>query len=121
MHELAVTENILSIVTRHAGDSKASKVTDIHLVIGQLSSIVDDSVQFYWDIIAEDTICEKAQLHFSRIPARFHCLDCDHEYEIPQSLTPCIKCGSMNVELLTGEEFYVESIEIEKQLEEQTS
>jgi len=121
MHELAVTENILSIVTRHAEDAKASNVTDIHLVIGQLSSIVDDSVQFYWEIIAENTICEKAKLHFSRIPARFQCLDCGHEYVIPQSLTPCVKCGSINVELLAGEEFFVESIEIQKQPEEQTS
>lgn len=121
MHELAVTENILNIVTRHAEVAKAASVTDIHLVIGQLSSIVDDSVQFYWEIIAADTICQKAKLHFSRIPAKFRCLDCGLQYEIPQSLTPCIHCGSMNVELLAGEEFYVESIEIEKEPEEQTS
>lgn len=115
MHELAVTESILNIVTRHAEQSQASKVTDIHLVIGQLSSIVDDSVQFYWDIIADNTIFTGAVLHFTRIPARFQCRDCGQIYEIPQQLTPCIKCGSINVDLLQGEEFYVESIEIEKE------
>ena len=30
-------------------------MTAIDLVVGELSSIVDDSVQFYWDLIAEDT------------------------------------------------------------------
>jgi len=46
MHELAVTENILSIASKHAQESGATRVTAINLVIGQLSSIVDDSVQF---------------------------------------------------------------------------
>jgi len=36
--------------------ANASKVTGINLVIGQLSSIVDDSIQFYWDTISEGTI-----------------------------------------------------------------
>ncbi len=64
MHELAITESILSIVTKHAIDSNAAAVSDIHLLIGRLSSIIDDSVQFYWEIIAKDTICEKAHPPF---------------------------------------------------------
>jgi hydrogenase nickel incorporation protein HypA/HybF len=48
MHEMVVTENILNIATRHALHAGAKRVTDIHITIGQLSSIVDDSVQFYW-------------------------------------------------------------------------
>lgn len=44
MHELAVTRSILEIATRYASQANASRVTDIYLVIGQLSTIVDDSV-----------------------------------------------------------------------------
>ncbi|MCA9957781.1 MAG: hydrogenase maturation nickel metallochaperone HypA, partial [Anaerolineales bacterium] len=51
MHELPITENILKIANEHATQSGAARVTDLYLVIGQLSSIVDDSIQFYWDII----------------------------------------------------------------------
>jgi len=68
MHELSVTENILNIACQHAEQAQAKKVTDIYLVIGQLSSIVDDSVQFYWDIISKDSLCEQSKLHFCRIP-----------------------------------------------------
>ena len=79
MHELAVTESILNIAVQHASQAGAVRVTDLHLVIGQLSSIVDDSVQFYWDMISEGTICAGAELHFERRPATLKCLDCDQD------------------------------------------
>jgi hydrogenase nickel incorporation protein HypA/HybF len=52
MHELAVTEHILDIALKHAQNANALSVDEIYLVIGQLSSIVDDSIQFYWDIFS---------------------------------------------------------------------
>lgn len=115
MHELAVTENILDIATRHAVQANASRVTDINITIGRLSSIVDDSVQFYWDIVSKDTICQGATLHFLRIPARLQCLDCGHEYILESELTPCPSCGGVRVNTLSGNEFWLESLEIERE------
>ena len=114
MHELSVTESILEIARKHAQASGAASVTAINLVIGQLSSIVDDSVKFYWDMISENSICSGSVLTFKRIPAIFHCLDCDHQYQLEAILSPCPKCGSLRSEIIAGEEFYVDSIEIEK-------
>ena len=86
MHELAVTESILNIALDYAERSGATRVTDLHLVIGQLSSIIDDSVQFYWDIVSKETICEGAVLHFERIPAQMICLDCEHHMRLAMGL-----------------------------------
>lgn len=114
MHELSVTENILEIATTHAIRNEAKKVSDINIIIGQLSSIVDDSVQFYWDIISKDTICDLSQLHFERKEAVFLCSDCKTEFAPGHEIIPCPNCGSINLQLLSGEEFYLESIEIIK-------
>lgn len=114
MHELAVTESILEIATRHATQASATRVTDINIVMGQLSSIVDDSVQFYWDFISKDTLCAGATLHFQRVPARLHCQECGNDYSIEAMLSPCPQCSSMNVKIISGEEFWLDSIEIEK-------
>ncbi|NMB58982.1 MAG: hydrogenase maturation nickel metallochaperone HypA [Chloroflexi bacterium] len=114
MHELAVTESILSISEKYAKENGALKVTSINLVIGRLSSIVDESVQFYWDIISKDSLCYQAILNFERRSAVLHCNVCDHEYEIDTSLQPCPACGSPNIKVISGEEFFVDSIEIEK-------
>jgi len=112
MHELSVTENILEIALRHAQESNAARVININLVIGQLSSIIDDSVQFYWDMVSKDTIAEGAKLHFTRIPARLLCQDCDKEYS-PSGELICPSCHGSHVAVLSGNEFRMESIDVE--------
>ena len=114
MHELSVTESILNIATKHADQAGAAKVTDINIVIGRLSSIVDESVQFYWNIITQDTICEASQLHFQYKEARFLCMDCNQEFALADELSPCPVCGSHRLQITSGEEFYLDSIEIQK-------
>lgn len=116
MHELSITESILEIAARHGKQAGASKVTKIEIVMGRLSSIVDDSVQFYWDVISKDTICQGAQLNFNRIPARLLCLNCGAEYTLDADLSPCPKCESAQIRILSGEEFHIESIEIETEV-----
>jgi hydrogenase nickel incorporation protein HypA/HybF len=112
MHELAVTESILEIALRHAQESKAKRITDLYLVIGQLSSIVDDSVQFYWDIVSRDTLAEGAKLHFKRLPARLACLDCGHEYSPGDDLT-CPSCHSSHVKVTAGDEFRLDAMDVD--------
>lgn len=113
MHELAITENILNLAVEYAERADATRVTDLHLVIGQLSSIVDDSIQFYWDIISKDTLCSGATLHFQRIQARLECKDCAAQYTLDRELMACPQCGSIRLMVLTGEEFRLESIQVE--------
>lgn len=113
MHELPITENILRIALDYAERSQATQVTDLNLVIGQLASIVDDSVQFYWDIVSKGTLCEGATLHFERIAAQMGCLDCGHIYALARGLEACPQCASFHVRVQAGEEFRLESIEIE--------
>jgi len=113
MHELAVTESILNLATEYANKASATRVTDLYLVIGRLSSLVDDSVQFYWDIISRDTICAQATLHFERIPARLLCLDCSNEYDLEDELSACPRCGSARIKVISGDQFSLDSIAIE--------
>ena len=113
MHELAITEQIADIAIRHGEKNKAEKITDLYLVIGELSTVIDESVQFYWDLITEDTICAGAELHFQRIPAKFQCLDCGKEYQmVDGELSPCPFCQSPRMEILEGKEFHLDSINI---------
>ncbi len=113
MHELSITESILEIATRHAEAAGAQKVTGINIIVGRLSSVVDDSVQFYWDIISQDTICAGAILQFERNPARMKCLECATEYTFDHDLIPCPQCGSFLAKIISGEEFRMDSIEVE--------
>ena len=113
MHELAVTQSLLELALNKAQASHAIRVTELNLVIGRLASSVDDSVQFYFDALSAGTLCENAQLHFRRLPASLSCLDCGAAYTLERDLEPCPHCGGANVRVTGGDEFYLESIEIE--------
>lgn len=113
MHELAVTQSILDISLRHAEQAGAKRITDINLVVGKFSSIVDDSVQFYWDIIAKETIAQGAVLHFNRIPGEMTCGSCGHTFRPGDETFECPACSSAMVRITKGEEFRVESIDVE--------
>jgi len=111
MHELTVTENILNIALRHAADAGAAQITDLYLVVGQLSSVVDDSVQFYWDFVSKETPAAGARLHFRRIPGALSCQACGHTYPFGDAFE-CPACGSGQVRVSAGEEFYLEAIDV---------
>ena len=113
MHELAVTENILEIALRHAREAGAQRVTGLYLVLGRLSSIVDDSVQFYWDIVSKGTPAEGARLHFRRIAVELQCRSCGRRYAPEGEDMACQACGSTRIEILTGEEFCLEAIDVD--------
>lgn len=114
MHELSITQSILEIALRHGEKAHASKITGLNLIIGQLSSVVDDSVQFYWDMIADGTLADGAKLHFTRIPAQLECQECGQIYHLEDNqLDGCPACESVKVKVNAGNEFRLESIEIE--------
>ena len=113
MHELPVTQSLLEIAIRHAQSSNAKRIISLNIVVGQLATIVDDSVQFYWDLIAEDTIAQGAQLNFCRIPIELLCQDCNRRYTPGAEDFSCPDCLGTNVQIVAGKEFYLESIEVE--------
>jgi hydrogenase nickel incorporation protein HypA/HybF len=118
MHELAVTESLLEIALRHGRGAGSPVVTELHLVVGELSTIVDESVQFYWDIISAGTAAAGARLHFRRVPGRLACGACGQTYG-PSDGLACPACDSVDVAIIAGNEFYMESIEIAHTVEEE--
>ncbi len=113
MHELPVTEQIMEIVLDHARKAKAQRVIKINLVIGELSSFVGESIQFYFDLFSKETEAENASLSISRVPARARCQACKQEFNPGGINWFCPACGGPVEEILGGREFYVESIEVE--------
>ena len=113
MHELAVTQSMLDIVRRHAEQAHAKRVLSIRLVVGELSSIVDDSVQFYFDYLGQNTIAEGAKLVFERLPVKLGCGGCGHQWHPTSADWTCPACGVAQARPVAGMEFYVDSIEVE--------
>lgn len=113
MHELPITESLLELAVKHAEEAGAKRISRLNVVIGDFSSVVDDSVQFYFDILSKDTMAEGAKLHFTRIPAKFQCLVCGNTFAPGSEDYLCPDCGSHRVKVIQGREFRLESIDVE--------
>jgi hydrogenase nickel incorporation protein HypA/HybF len=113
MHELSITQSILAIALEQAETAKASKITKISLTIGELAGVVDESIQFYFDIMSKDTIAAQSSLSFTRPPVKLRCRNCDITFSPDELIWTCPSCHEQKVEIISGRECYVESIEVE--------
>jgi hydrogenase nickel incorporation protein HypA/HybF len=121
MHELAITQDVLGIVLKHALLNNGSQVKTVNLRIGELRDIVDTWMQNYFDYLSRGTVAEGAKLNIERSPIMFHC-DCGEDFRItleafrdaPSSGSDirCSRCGSSSIGLCGGREFDVLSIEV---------
>lgn len=113
MHEMGITESILSIVLDTAKKNGAKKVKEVNLQIGNLTNVVSECVEFYFDIISKDTIAEGAKLNIERIPVKVKCSQCGNVFSPKDMVFFCPKCKDMGTEIISGKELAVSSIEID--------
>lgn len=113
MHELVITQSLLDTVLDEAKAAKANKVTRINLIVGELSGVASDSVQFYFDILKKDTAVQEATIDFKPVPAQLRCRDCGTDFPPADGLWVCPNCGSYSIEIISGRDCYIESIEVE--------
>jgi hydrogenase nickel incorporation protein HypA/HybF len=104
---------MLTLALEQAERAGAGRITRIHLVVGEISGIVDESVQFYFDVVSRGTLAEGAQLAFERRPARLRCRACGHEFTLPHGDWTCPACQAWGGEIIAGREATIESIEVE--------
>ena len=113
MHELSITEHLLKDCIREAQAQNASKIRSIRLCIGALRGIVPDCIQIYMDMLSEGTIAEGVRIESETLPVRVRCMDCGKEGEITPHHLEFPHCKSLRLTLLSGKEFYIESLEID--------
>ena len=113
MHELPITEKIISIAEEHCREAGASSVRKIHLVIGENSGIVGSSIQMYFDVITEGTACEGAELEMTSVKPKLRCRSCGLLFERAPFSFSCPECGGDGEPTDIGREFYIDTIEVE--------
>jgi hydrogenase nickel incorporation protein HypA/HybF len=110
MHELSLSGAIVNTVVKHAAGRPVSLVS---LRVGALRQVVPDTLDFYFGFVAQGTVCEGARLEQELVPARLRCDDCEREWELDLPLFVCAACEAP-ASVVSGDEFEVESIEVEE-------
>ena len=72
-----------------------------------------NSIQFYWRDLAKGTLGEGAKLHFEHVKPEMKCLACGGTFNVDGKESLCAYCQSDRLQLLSGEEVRLESIDVE--------
>jgi hydrogenase nickel incorporation protein HypA/HybF len=111
VHELALSSAIVATVDKHAAGRRVTLVT---LRVGRLRQVVPETLEFYFEFVARGSLCEGARLEQELLEARLHCNPCATEWSIDVPAFRCPSCGDGDVAVTGGNEFQVESIEVEE-------
>ena len=109
MHELGLSEGLLSAVTGVAGDRR---VTRVRVGIGALQRVVPESLEFGFRLVAEGTVCAEARLEIHPLPVRVRCSACGVESSSDEEPVGCPACGAGAIEMLSGAEVLLDEVEL---------
>ncbi|MDJ0589423.1 MAG: hydrogenase maturation nickel metallochaperone HypA [Pleurocapsa sp. MO_226.B13] len=111
MHELGITENIVAIAIEHAQGLPVKEVT---LEIGQLTAVMPEAIRFCFDVCCRDTLLAGANLNIVEVPGIARCRHCGTETPLTQPFGICDRCGSIELEIIQGEELKITEMEVEE-------
>lgn len=113
MHEMGIAMQIVEIaVASIPSDLKNAQVQRVNLKVGKLAAVVPESLQFCFQIAIQDTPLRDADLNIEEIPLRIRCADCNDEWTAHEPVFLCRKCHGGSIEMLSGRELDITSIEV---------
>jgi hydrogenase nickel incorporation protein HypA/HybF len=115
MHELPITQEIIRIALETAEQEHAEKVKRINLVVGEQSGFVGETIKMYFDIAAEGTACDGAEIVIEAVKTKLKCPSCGELFERTAGSFACPTCGTDGNPTEIGKEFYIADIELLKQ------
>ena len=113
MHELSLAEKINNTIENLCERSGWVCVRRVVLKVGRMRQVDPELLTFAFDVVAKGTVSEGAQVSVMELPVVFMCHSCGRETSSEGTVFICANCGSTNVELRSGMELTIESMEVE--------
>ena len=90
------------------------RVKKIQIILGELAELDCSIIEIQWKELSLGTPLEHAQIAFRLIEGEVQCMACFKKYQPVHGKIHCPHCGSYGAKILSGEEFYVEHIEMDE-------
>jgi hydrogenase nickel incorporation protein HypA/HybF len=107
MHELSLATAVVEACAEHAA---GARVLRVRVEIGQLAAVLPDALRFCFDICAQGTVVEGAELDILETPGRAICQGCGCTMALASPFGRC-DCGGV-LRVVAGDEMRVKDMEI---------
>lgn len=108
MHELSITQSLIDAVVDQIGERK---VIAVNVRVGPLSGVLPDAMRFCFDVASAGTALDGARLMIEEPRGLARCRNCHDEFALADLILLC-PCGSADVEVLSGRELMLMSVEV---------
>jgi hydrogenase nickel incorporation protein HypA/HybF len=121
MHEISIAENILRIAEAKAREQNARSIQLIKLRLGTFTTIVEEALQFAFEVCRQGTLAAQARLEIEIVAMVTECVVCGSQAQPACGI--CLICNTCGfpLRILSGEELRVEYIEVDLNKEESPS
>ncbi|MGD8521573.1 MAG: hydrogenase maturation nickel metallochaperone HypA [Desulfobacterales bacterium] len=117
MHEMGIALQIVEIATASIPSNLADvRIERVNLKVGKLAAVVPESLRFCFNVASKDTALDGAELIINELPVVARCNECNSEWTITSPVFKCETCNSGSLEILSGRELDIESIEIAEEV-----
>lgn len=113
MHELSIAQALVEQVEKVVLAEGALHANKVMIAVGALSGADPEALRGAFPLVSEGTAAEQAELIIEVVAARVRCSACGSETVAENYFVGCAVCGSREVELISGRELHVQSIELE--------
>lgn len=113
MHEMALMSGVLDIIRQHTEEIPDKKVTVVTLVVGEMTNAVPEALEAAFEVLSKGTNVEGARLDIRSIPLTASCSQCGWEGKTEKFNFICPECSGLGLEIKSGRELYVESLEVD--------
>jgi hydrogenase nickel incorporation protein HypA/HybF len=113
VHELSIAESVVRIASDHAAGRRVSRVD---VKVGHLRQVVPSALEFAFELVAPGTPVEGARLAIEQVPAEGICRSCGARSVMSEFPLRCSRCGDLDLDVIRGEELFVDSLELEEML-----
>lgn len=114
MHELSIAVSLVELASERAGEIGGPRVEAVHVRLGALSGVVEESLRFSFDVASGGTPVGGARLIVERIPVTVFCAACGAERILDEPLRfRCPVCGAPAGDIVRGREIELTALEVD--------
>lgn len=112
MHEMSIAQSIVDIVERELASNGVEQLKAVNIAVGKLAAVVPEQLAFCFSMITVETSLARATLNIREVPLGYTCSVCGEEFTSGGMAIVCPKCGDTHINLISGRELTIESIEV---------
>ncbi len=113
MHETSIAQDIIAIVEETLNEHPGCRLKGVKVSIGEMIAVVPDLLQHAYDSLTFDTPICGSILDITIIPISALCQTCQKSFGLNEYEFLCPACQSADIEVKTGNEFFIKEIEVE--------